>query len=100
MWTTTTFHYQIKQNKTGFPISVLNKILNTLEEKQINYIVKNEDKIMNFKKKNTYQKYFELGIKEYNEKQIDLKITEKIKELDEVKAKQLYKIILEYLNEW
>ena len=54
---------------------------------------------MNFKKKNTYQKYFELGIKEYNEKQIDLKITEKIKELDEVKAKQLYKIILEYLNE-
>ena len=31
----TLFHYQIKQNKAGFPISVLKKILNTLEEKQM-----------------------------------------------------------------
>lgn len=93
------FHYQIKNNKSGFPISVLNKIINTLEEKQINYIVKNEDKSMNFKKKNMYQKYLEIGKKEYEQNQIDKHIMEKIKELDEQKAKQLYQLILEYLNE-
>jgi len=93
------FKYKIQNNKTGFPISALNKVINTLEEKNINYIIKNEEKANNFKKKNTYQKYLENGKKEYQKKQIDLNITEKIKELNEEQTKDLYNLILEKLYE-
>lgn len=93
------FKYKIKNNKTGFPASALNKVINTLEEKNINYTIKNEEKFNNFKKKNSYQKYLEKGKKEYQKKQIDLNIEEKIKELNEEQAKELYNLILEKLYE-
>ena len=54
------FNYKIINHKCGFPLIVINKVMNVLEEKNINYIIKDEEEIVkNFRSKNTYSKYLE-----------------------------------------
>ena len=82
------FNYKIIDDRVGFPISAYNKVINTLEEKHISY-----DEI-NFKKRNKYNKYFELGKKKYS---IDYRIScilDKINSLDECKINE----ILDYIE--
>lgn len=59
------FDYKILDNrKVGFPKSILNKIINTLENKHISYniIFKNKDNIIkDFKNRNTYNKYKDMA---------------------------------------
>lgn len=57
------FGYKIlNNNKVGFPISVINKIINVLEENHINYNItylnkENENIYKDFKKLNNYNKF-------------------------------------------
>lgn len=52
------FGYKIVNNKTGFPITAYNKVINLLEEKNINYEEKDDEVInKNFKNKNKYNYY-------------------------------------------
>ena len=52
------FGYKIiKNNQCGFPINTLNKVINKLEEKKINYQIITKDAnpiIKNYKKRNNY----------------------------------------------
>ena len=61
------FGYKIlNNNKVGFPESVLNKIINTLEDKKISYMVIYIDKdplVKDFKKLNNYEVYKNKAIK-------------------------------------
>ena len=57
------FGYKVlNNNKVGFPISVINKIINVLEENHINYNItylnkENENIYKDFKKLNNYNKF-------------------------------------------
>jgi len=56
------FNYKIKNYRCGFPINTLNRVINTLEEKKINYLIKDEEeKLKNFEKENNYSKYLDKG---------------------------------------
>lgn len=53
-------NYKLVNNKVGFPISALNKVINILEEKNISYEVKAKDELVkNFKNNNKYDIVFE-----------------------------------------
>lgn len=59
------FGYKILNNKVGFPESVLNKIVNTLLDKKISYMIIYIDKDTekkDFKKLNSYTKYKDIAI--------------------------------------
>ena len=47
-------NYKIIDSKVGFPSNALNKVVNVLEEKKINYKVIGEDIESNFKDLNKY----------------------------------------------
>lgn len=54
------FNYKIVNSRCGFPISTINKVIEKLEEKTINYTLKQEqEQIKDFKRKNNYLKYLE-----------------------------------------
>ena len=60
------FGYKILNNKVGFSESVLNKIINTLEDNKISYMVIYIDKdplVKDFKKLNNYEVYKNKAIK-------------------------------------
>ena len=57
------FNYKITEHRCGFPLNSLSKIIKVLEEKQINYIIReDEDTIKDFSKQNNYQKYLDESI--------------------------------------
>lgn len=65
------FEYKISNNKIGFPINNINKVMNKLNEIEINYIVYNFDDSSIFKKfnNNSYNYYHNIyKKKEYDEK--------------------------------
>lgn len=48
-------NYKLVNDKVGFPMNALNKVVNTLEENRISYEVKGEEKIVkDFKNNNKY----------------------------------------------
>lgn len=48
-------NYKLVNDKVGFPMNALNKVVNTLEENKISYEVKGEEKIeKDFKNNNKY----------------------------------------------
>ncbi len=90
------FNYKIINNRVGFPISAINKVINTLEEKKINYQL--DSNIIDFKKKNNYQKYAEKGKTKYNFK-IDIeKIYDKLELLSSKDLKEILNFIESKLN--
>lgn len=82
------FNYKIKDDKVGFPISVLDKVINGLEEKCINYELNNN--LIDFKNKNNYKKYYTLGKKKCN---IDYRTNEIINKLNSLDEKKIDKIL-------
>ena len=50
------FNYKIINYRCGFPISSINKVIEKLEELNINYILKQEEIVKDFKRKNNYLK--------------------------------------------
>ena len=93
------FDYKIVNYICGFPISVIEKIINVLEENTINYTIKQEEEITkDFKTKNNYDKYLEKGkVKNDLRKRIE-KILGKLSELNEIELNKLLDEIEEKIN--
>ena len=58
--------YKIVNDRCGFPINSLNKVLNILEDNKVNYLVRENMKDVNtknYKKNNKYDKILDMGKK-------------------------------------
>ena len=76
------FGYKILEGgKVGFPESVLNKIINTLEDKKKSYMVK-DPLVKDFKKLNNYTKYRDIAISKLDYISKVDKLINKIKNMD------------------
>lgn len=94
------FHYNIKNNKAGFPLSAYNKVINCLEENNINYIVDGKDnEKRDFKKKNRYQFIVEKGKKLYEREQRANTLYTEISNLKESEVDGLLTLIENYVFE-
>lgn len=85
------FDYKIINHKCGFPVKTIDRVINTLEEKSINYIIKNEEEIVrDFKKKNNYNKYLEKSKIKYN---INYRINVILEKINKMNTEELEKIL-------
>ena len=93
------FKYKIVEDKVGFSIKSIDKVLNKLSECKINYKIINSDVNVNFKLKNNYNKYLDLGKKKYS---LDYRINSIIDKLELLDEKDIDKIIMfiEDIYEW
>lgn len=92
------FHYNIKNNKSGFPLSAYNKVINCLEENNISYIVEGKEEIKrDFKKKNKYCFIVDKGKKLYEREQRSNFIYERISDLKEAEVDELLTLIEDYV---
>lgn len=93
------FKYKIVGDRVGFPIKSIDKVLNKLSECKINYKIINSDVNVNFKLKNNYNKYLDLGKKKYS---LDYRINSIINKLELLNEKDIDKIIsfIEGVYEW
>ena len=87
------FNYKIVMGRVGFPINSINKVLNKLEEKCINYLVLPDNKESNFKTKNNYKKFIDMGIKKYEKYVKKSELLEKIDTLSEEKIDKIIKYV-------
>lgn len=81
---------------TGFPISSINKVLNTLNRKKINYIIDNKEVKFNT---NNYEQYLTTGVNNYNLINKKKTLEEKINNLSTKQIDELYNLIMRYLND-
>lgn len=89
------FDYQNINNKVGFPIRSVDKIMNSLNDKNINYIIDNNDDsdILEFKiKDNEYLKYYEQAKKYEFRDSLNKILLDKIKFLIESNEENYEKI--------
>lgn len=94
------FGYKIVNNKTGFPITAYNKVINALEDNYINYEVKAEKNIVkNFKNKNKYSFYLEKGKEKMITYEHNKKIEEGVMELTNEEIDKVYEYIRKIINE-
>ena len=91
------FNYKIVGNRVGFPISAINKVINTLEEKKINYEL--EGKKYDFKRKNNYEKFKEKGKIKYNFKMDVERIYDNLDKLNSKDLKEILNFIENKLDE-
>ena len=93
------FGYKIlNNNKVGFPENSLNKVINTLEDKKISYMVIYIDKnplVKDFKKLNNYEVYKNKAIKKLDYVDKVNKIIDKIRNMNE----QEFEIFLDKVND-
>jgi len=59
------FGYKIKDDRLGFPINSINKVINVLEDNHISYEIRNE-KSIDFNNRNNYKKFIDISKKKYN----------------------------------
>ena len=94
------FDYKIINYKCGFPLVAINKVINTLEEKKINFIIKDEEEVVkNFRNKNTYSKYLEKARVKDNINNRIKSILDKINDFDVKKMNEVLSVIEETLYE-
>ena len=85
------FNYKVNNYRCGFPINTLNKVINGLEEKKINYVIKGEEEIFkDFKKDNSYDRYLEKAMIKDN---ISNRISNILYKLDSMEISKLEKIL-------
>ena len=89
------FNYKVnKDKKCGFPDNSFNKVINTLEDKKINYEIVYKDKNPVIKKYNKLNNYKKILTKAINYQDIKIRverIIEKINKFEDIK--KLEKII-------
>lgn len=90
------FNYKIINNKLGFPINSLPKVITTLENRKINYSINNKE--INFID-NNYLTYLNLGREKYNTTLTQKAFEEKIKRLSKKQTDELFNLIKRYLDE-
>jgi hypothetical protein len=83
------FGYQIKDNRIGFPLNALNKVINTLEDKKISYEILGETK-KDFKNLNTYNIYLE---KAQDKLEINKHLNTILKKLETMEKDKLYLLL-------
>lgn len=88
------FGYQIKDNRCGFPLNALNKVINVLEDKKISYEVIGECS-KDFKKLNTYKSYLE---KSQNKLEINERLDNIINKLENLDSERLYLLLDKFEN--
>lgn len=94
------FNYKIKDHRCGFPLTSINKIINLLEEKQINYIIREEEDIIkDFKKKNNYEKYLIKAINKNNINKRIENILNKLYQLDIESLEEILRQLEDKINE-
>ena len=95
------FNYKINNYKVGFPVSAYNKVINTLEDKYINYVVKDKDEIIkkDFKNRNKYSKFLEKSIIKDNVNNRINKILDKINNMDKDELELILNRIEEIIYE-
>ena len=93
------FGYNIKNEKVGFPKSVLNKVINKLEENKVNYLVVGENLNYDFKNLNKYAKYLKLGKEKYNRDIYYQNIMDKLCMVSEEKLDRILESIEAILDE-
>lgn len=96
------FNYRIVNGRTGFPIGGINKIVNLLEDKKINYLLRNSDEEIIEKKfkKNTYLFYLDKANRKGSvEKRINY-IIDKLSELNDKKLEVLIDVVEDFIDEW
>lgn len=87
------FNYKIIDDRVGFPISSYNKVINSLNDNHISYSVTINNIEVNYKKKNNYDKFYELGKKKYDLNYRITTILEKINSLNEKEIDELLNLI-------
>jgi hypothetical protein len=83
------FGYQIKDNRCGFPLNALTKVINTLEEKKISYEVLGECN-KDFKNLNAYNKYLE---KAQDKLDINNRLNNMLRKLNDLDKDNLYVLL-------
>lgn len=94
------FNYKVINYRCGFPISSINKVIEKLEELNINYILKQEEEIeKDFKRKNNYLKYLDKSkVKDSINNRIH-NILNKLDKLDKNKLEELLTTIEDLVYE-
>lgn len=94
--------YKIVNSKVGFPSNVLVKVINKLEDNNINYLIKYKDNKgdkKDFNKNNNYKKILEKGKKVLELREMKDNITPKLEILEIEKLEKIVKYINEVVNE-
>lgn len=91
------FHYKINNNKSGFPASAYHKVINALEEKEINYFVEGKEDKKDFKKKNRYEFFLNKGKKKVEREYKASHIMEEIGKLKETELDELLVMVENYV---
>ena len=92
------FNYKIINQRLGFPLNSLTKVINKLEDLNINYEILGEiDK--NFNRKNNYNKYLKLGITKFKKEQKYLTIYNSLDKLTEEDLDKIINFVSELINE-
>ncbi len=94
--------YKIVNSKVGFPSNVLVKVINKLEDNNINYLIKykdNKEDKKDFNKNNNYKKILEKGKKVLELREMKDNITPKLEILEIEKLEKIVKYINEVVNE-
>ena len=94
--------YKMVNSKVGFPSNVLVKVINKLEDNNINYLIKykdNKEDKKDFNKNNNYKKILEKGKKVLELREMKDNITPKLEILEIEKLEKIVKYINEVVNE-
>ena len=94
--------YKIVNSKVGFPSNVLVKVINKLEDNNINYLIKykdNKEDKKDFNTNNNYKKILEKGKKVLELREMKDNITPKLEILEIEKLEKIVKYINEVVNE-
>ncbi len=94
------FNYKISNGRVGFPMDSFNKVINVLEEKNINYEIFNEDGRMarKFRDKNKYQTYLTKSLKKEEIEDRVSHIESKISNINDDKVIDILDSISELIN--
>ena len=87
------FSYQIKNNKVGFPINGLDKVLQKLETLKVNNLIIDEEEKINEYNKNNYLMYFNKVKKDLFQNSLNELLLERIKYILENEENSYQKII-------
>lgn len=88
------FSYQIKNDKVGFPISAISRILESLKEKQISFFVDDGDdnNCYDANEENQYFSFYDKAQSNYNNQLMMQVLFDRIKYLIERDSKSYFKI--------
>ncbi len=92
--------YRVINGRCGFPNNSFNKVVNTLDEKKVNYIIIDNDEIkQDFKKLNKYNYYLAKSQNKLTVINIVNEINSKIEDISEEKLYQILNYIKEVVDE-